>query len=576
MVSGTVYEAFQRTLARHGNREFLSILPETAQHYGIQARSYTYAQATDEIAALARRYATAGLRTGHRVGLMLENRPAMFFHWLALNSLGVSAVPLNPDWREAELEYVVGHSEMVAAIVPPTRVDELRRAAARMDHQLAVGTEDGWTAEVGATGDDRAEAGRRRAAVTGTAPAAVAREAVAPAADAGAPTPGAVATAPWVNTECALLYTSGTTGRPKGCVLTNEYFLLAGTWYAGLGGLCQLHEGAERLITPLPMTHMNAMACSTMAMLLTGGCIIPLDRFHPRTWWASVRQSQATVLHYLGVMPAMLLGSEPSASDKEHRIRFGFGAGVSPRLHAAFEERFAFPLIEAWAMTETGCAAAIIASHEPRKIGTACFGRPSSQMNYRVVTTENKDAAPGEHGELWVRSAGDHPRRGFFSEYLKDPEATAQAWEGGYFHTGDIVFVDTDGDFHFVDRKKNVIRRSGENISAVEVEGVLLQHPRIASVGVAAVPDEVRGDEVMACVVPRGPVEDPPALARELVELCLQKLAYFKAPGYIAFCEKLPLTPTEKIQRARLGELARERVGSRGTLDLRSMKKRAP
>jgi len=99
MVSGTVYEAFQRTLARHGQREFLSILAETAQHYGIAARNYTYAQAADEVATLARRYARVGLGTGHRVGLMLENRPAMFFHWLALSSLGVSAVPLNPDWR---------------------------------------------------------------------------------------------------------------------------------------------------------------------------------------------------------------------------------------------------------------------------------------------------------------------------------------------------------------------------------------------------------------------------------------------------------------------------------------------
>lgn len=543
MVNGTVYEAFQRTLARHGDREFLSVLPETAHHYGIEARSYTYSEATGEIATLAKRYAAAGLITGHRVGLMLENRPAMFFHWLALNSLGVSAVPLNTDWREAELQYVIAHSEMVAAIVPAARVEELRSAAERIGNRLTVGTEDTLH---GVVDGDRGVA------------------------------PMATASPPDINTECALLYTSGTTGRPKGCVLTNEYFLGAGAWYVGIGGLCALQEGAERLLTPLPMTHMNAMACSTMAMLLTGGCIIPVDRFHPRTWWDSVRRSKATVLHYLGVMPAMLLGSEASSDDKEHRVRFGFGAGVSPRLHAAFEQRFGFPLVEAWAMTETGCAAAIIASHEPRKIGTACFGRPSDKVQFRVVTAEGNDAAAGEHGELWVRAAGDNPRRGFFREYLKDPEATAQAWQGGYFHTGDIVFVDADGDFHFVDRKKNVIRRSGENISAVEVEGVLLQHPRIASVGVAAVPDDVRGDEVMACVVPRGAVENPCELARELVEFCLQKLAYFKAPGYIAFCDRLPLTATEKIQRAQLGELARERVALSSTLDLRSLKKRAP
>lgn len=544
MLSGTVHDAFQRTLARHGDREFLSILPETAQHYGIEARSYTYAEAAEEIASLAQRYAAGGLRALHRVGLMLENRPAMFFHWLALNSLGVSAVPLNADWREAELEYVIGHSEIVAAIVPPARVDDLRRAAARTGQPLSVGTEGQMGPAIGAEDN--------RSALNATAISGGLDE----------------------NTECALLYTSGTTGRPKGCVLTNEYFLCAGDWYANIGGLCRLEEGAERLLTPLPMTHMNAMACSTMVMLLTGGCIIPLDRFHPRTWWNSVRESRATVLHYLGVMPAMLLGAEPSASDQQHRIRFGFGAGVSPRLHAAFEDRFGFPLVEAWAMTETGCAAAIIASNEPRKIGTACFGRPSSKIDCRVVTPEGNNASAGEHGELCVRSSGERPRRGFFREYLKDPEATSRAWQGGYFHTGDIVFVDADGDFHFVDRKKNVIRRSGENISAVEVEGVLLQHPRIAGAGVAAVPDDVRGDEVMACVVARGCVEDQPALARELVEFCLQKLAYFKAPGYIAFCDRLPLTATEKIQRARLGELARQRVGLAGTQDLRSMKKR--
>src|SRR5581483_264207 len=223
-------------------------------------------------------------------------------------------------------------------------------------------------------------------------------------------------------------------------------------------------------------------------MLLTGGCIIPLDRFHPHTWWDSVRHSQATVLHYLGVMPAMLLGTEPSQLDRQHRVRFGFGAGVSARLHAAFEERFGFPLIEAWAMTETGAGAVVIANHEPRKVGTACVGRPSDKVQYRVLTSEEKDAAPGEPGELWVRSSCERPHFGFFSEYLKDPEQTAEVWRKGFFHTGDIVFVDVDGDLHFVDRKKNVIRRSGENISAVEVEGVLLQHPRIASVGVAAVP----------------------------------------------------------------------------------------
>jgi len=541
MVHGTVYSAFQRSVERYRNLDFLCVLAETAQHYGIPARTFSYGEAAAEVSTLIRHYARVGLGPGHRVGLMLENRPAMFFHWLALNSLGVSAVPLNRDWREAELEYVIGHSEIVAAVVPESRVEEVRRAA---------------------------QGASRDVPVTPPALDELAEVSASPA----------LTSEPDVRTECALLYTSGTTGRPKGCVLTNEYYLWAGTWYAELGGLCRLEEGRERLLTPLPMTHMNAMAFSTMVMLLTGGCIIPVDRFHPRTWGESVRSSQATLLHYLGVMPAMLLGMEAAPSDRRHSIRFGFGAGVSPRLHAAFEERFGFPLVEAWAMTETGAGAVIIANREPRKVGTACFGRPSALVDYRILTAEGIPASPGQQGELWVRSKAERPQFGFFREYLKDAQASSEAWREGYFHTGDIVFADEDGDLHFVDRKKNVIRRSGENISAVEVESVLLQHPRIVSVGVAAVPDEVRGDEVMACVVPRGILrrEEEIALARELVDCCLQKLAYFKAPGFVAFCEQLPLTTTEKIQRARLSELARELAGGNGVIDLRSMKKRNP
>ena len=539
MVTGTVYDAFLRTVERHYDRDFLCVLPDTARHYDIEAQTFSYRQAAGEIAELAGKYRRAGLRHGHRAGLMLENRPAMFFHWLALNSLGVSVVPLNSDWREAELAYVIGHSELAVAVIPAPRERDLKSAAALAGRVVIV-----------------------------TSPCLDNLPSVATAA--------LNDSEPDVRSECALLYTSGTTGRPKGCVLANEYFLWAGTWYAQLGGLCRLDEGVERLLTPLPMTHMNAMACSTMAMLLTGGCIVPLDRFHPSTWWECVKTSRATVVHYLGVMPAMLLGAATSSADRSHSVRFGFGAGVSPRLHAAFEKRFGFPLVEAWAMTETGAGAVVIANHEPRKVGSACFGKPSALVEFRIVTEDGADVPRGRQGELWVRSAAGRPQYGFFREYLKDPQATADVWTDGYFHTGDIVFADEDGDLHFVDRKKNVIRRSGENISAVEVEGVILQHPAVAGVGVAAVPDDVRGDEVMACVMPRSTLseEERSALARELVEFCLQRLAYFKAPGFVAFCEHLPLTATEKIQRARLSELAREFVSTGRALDLRGMKKR--
>jgi acyl-CoA synthetase (AMP-forming)/AMP-acid ligase II len=533
----TVAGAFRAAAARYGGRPFLHVSPDTAQRYGIAEQTFTYGQALQRMEELALRYARAGYGHGHRVGLLLENRPAFFFHWLALNGLGTSVVPINADLRSAELEYLIEHSEIALAVTLPERAASLREAAAARRRRLATTEPD--ATEVPAAVDAPPKAG-----------------------------------APDANTECGLLYTSGTTGRPKGCVLPNEYYLYAGLWYNRMGGLCALREGEERLLTPLPMVHVNAMAFSTPAMILAGGCVIPLDRFHPGTWWRSVRESRATIVHYLGVMPAMLLGAPPSREDRRHEVRFGFGAGVDKTLHAAFEERFGFPLVEGWAMTETGAGAVVMANREPRHVGTACFGRPARQVEVRVVDAADRDVAPGEPGELLVRAAGERPRFGFFREYLKDPAATAEVWAGGWFHTGDVVRGDESGYLYFIDRRKNVIRRSGENIAAVEVEGVLRQHASVANVGVAAVPDLVRGDEVMACVVPAQPVADPRAAAEALVRHCLARLAYYKAPGYVAFCDALPLTATQKIQRGELKALAHERLERRDCVDTRHLKKR--
>ncbi|HEY0294712.1 MAG TPA: AMP-binding protein [Bordetella sp.] len=539
MSAKTVYEAFRDTTAKWGKNPFLCTLPETAEAYGIEAGELSYDDAFATIERLRGAYAVAGYGHGHRVGLLLENRPAFFLHWFALNALGVSVVPINIDLRAAELEYLIGHSELILAVALPGRHASLQEAAQRAGRALRTMTPD---------------------------------EAPPPALTA-APLAGS----PDDRTECALLYTSGTTGRPKGCILPNEYFLHCGRWYANIGGLCTLRAGVERMLTPLPLVHMNAMACSTLAMVVTGGCLIILDRFHPKTWWDSVRRSRATVLHYLGVMPAILMKAAPGPGDRDHAIRFGFGAGVERSLHAEFENRFGFPLLEAWAMTETGNGAVIIASKEPRFVGTSSIGTQEPDVEVRIVADSGAEAAPGEPGELLVRHAGAKPQFGFFAGYLKDPEATAEVWAGGWFHTGDIVRRDADGMIRFVDRKKNVIRRSGENISAVEVETILLTHPLVKAVAVAAVPDAIRGDEVLACIVPEttpASREAMEAAARELVTWSLGELAYYKVPGYVAFVDALPLTPTNKIQRGEMKKLAPELVGQPACVDTTALKKR--
>ena len=539
----TVYEAFRASAQASPEAPFLRIATDPAQRFGIEPGALTYGATLQEAERLASIYRAANLGPGCRAALLLGNRPEFFLHWLALNAIGVSVTPLNPDWGTAEIQHVLDHSGAALAVAEAHRRKALDDISMRLPQPPTVAD---LTMEQ-------------------LAPDAIHRGSQ------GHPPAGA-------ETECALLYTSGTTGKPKGCVLPNEYFLWCGEWYGRLGGLCELRPGEDCLLTPLPMHHMNAMACSSMAMLMTGGCIAPLDRFHPSSWWASVHEAGATIVHYLGVMPAMLLERDPDPLDAGHRVRFGFGAGVSAAHHARFERRFGFPLVEAWAMTETGSAAAIIANAEPRKVGAACFGRPPPEVDWRILNDAGEDCAPNEAGELLVRRAGKQPRFGFFREYLHDPQATEAAWEGGYFHTGDLVCQDQDGLLHFIDRKKNLIRRSGENIAAVEVEAAIAEHPQVATVGVAAVQDPMRGDEVMALVIPK-PALKPGAdeeanLARSIVAHCRQRLAYYKAPGYVAFCKRLPLTATEKLQRADLKALARARLAAGTCVDTRDLKRR--
>jgi acyl-CoA synthetase (AMP-forming)/AMP-acid ligase II len=478
----TVFSAFEQTAGAHSSRSFLLAYPQRTE--------LTYGAALERVAAIAARYRSRGYAKGHRVGLKLQNGPEFLLHFLALNSLGASVLPLNPDYRQAELDYVLAHSEAGSVI-----------DATMLDHP---------------------------------------------------PPPGKAVGAE----ECALLYTSGTTGKPKGCLLSDFYFLGVGRRYVEEGGLCAIRDGEERLITPLPLFHMNALAVSTTAMILKAGCVVQLDRFHPKTWWRDVVDSRATIAHYLGVMPAILLKDE--SFQGKTQVRFGYGANANPKDHAAFEERFGFPLIEAWAMTETGSGAIVAASREPRHVGTRCFGFPKDDLDIRIE----------DGGELLVRQKGADPRRGFFSGYLKDEKATADAWRDGWFHTGDAVRRGPDGALHFVDRLKNIIRRSGENIAALEVEAVLGGHPHIQSVAVIAAPDPVRDEEVMACVVSKERTREN---AISIQDWCLDRLSYFKAPGIVAFIDELPVTSTNKVQKAKLSDFT---FDPSTRFDLRDRKRR--
>lgn len=541
-LQGTVFAVFSDTAARYPEHPFLLVPASACAAYSEEPLSYSYAQALREVRLLERAYAASGLVAGTRVALLLENRPAFFFHWFALNALGVSVVPINPEYRTSETAYLLEHSKAVAAVVVGERAQQVQSAIQTFGLRISL-VEEVAVAKGGLPrlpGPKREAGSRRRMA------------------------------------ECALLYTSGTTGKPKGCMLSNDYYIRAGVRYANRGGHVVVDPGKARVLTPLPLFHMNAMAGSTMGMVVSGGCVIQLDRFHPRTWWRDVAATRATGVHYLGVMPAILLRMPPVPEERAHCVRYGSGANVEPEHHAPFEARFGFPLIEGWAMTETGSGGVISADREPRHVGTRCFGKPDPQIEVRLVDDQGRDVPDGKPGELLVRQAGADPRQGFFSGYFEDEAATATGWAEGWWHSGDMVRRGPDGSLYFVDRKKNVIRRGGENISALEVETVLLRHPSVAHVAVTGVRDDLRGEEVLAFIVSAESGGKPStATAEAIVRWALDQITYYKVPGWVSFVERLPVTPTQKVLRGELRTLAEQALKDDACHDLRALKKRS-
>ncbi|MEM7524481.1 MAG: AMP-binding protein, partial [Pseudomonadota bacterium] len=361
--SETVWDAFTATAKARPDAPFFCVPARAGRGYAPEGFELTYGEAAAKAQALAAQFLAKGYGPGARVALMLDNRPEHVITQLALYAAGASRTPVNPDYTDDELSYLLSHSEADLIVALPHNIDMARRVAGALDRSACLF-------------NDLADA-------------------PANAAERSGPTGRGA--------ETELIYTSGTTGRPKGCVIDNDYHFAVGLWYAGLGGRISLRQGQERLFVPLPLFHVNAGINTFTAMILTANCLIMPDRFHAGTWWRDLAETRATGFHYLGLIPPVLMKRPPEPAETGHNARFGLGAGVDPQIHQAFEARFGVPMVEVWGMTETG---RFLADHEePRRIDTRAFGRPRAEMEARIEDEKGGEAPYGAPGELVVRCA---------------------------------------------------------------------------------------------------------------------------------------------------------------------------
>jgi crotonobetaine/carnitine-CoA ligase len=336
------------------------------------------------------------------------------------------------------------------------------------------------------------------------------------------------------------MFTSGTTGPSKGAVLPHNYALNMAGIVSEIGG----YGPSDCLYNALPLFHGNAKLLSTMPALASGARMALAERFSAGQFWDDVRRYGATEFNYIGGVLQILLKAEPRADDADNPLRLLFGAGATPGVYEEFERRFAVTLLEGYGMSEIGLP--LLSTLAERKPGTC--GKPYRDYEVKLVDDDGEEVEDGAPGELLVR-----PKRpwSMLLGYYNMPQKTAEAWQDLWFHTGDSLRRDRDGFYVFVDRKKDAIRRRGENISSWEVEHIVVSHPAVAECAAVPVRSDLGEDDVMVCIVRRpGAALSAPDLAAWSAE----RMARFMVPRYVRFVERLPKTPTERVQKYLLRE----------------------
>jgi len=468
-------------------------------------RRWTYADTLDRVRSRAQALRNLGVKQGDHVLVWLPNGPECLATWFAVNYLGAVYVPLNTAYRGGVLEHAIGLSDATVGVVHAELLSRMSTVnlAALATVVVLHGRPDTMLPGVTLHGAEALDA-----------------------------TPGALdlarPVAPW-DPQC-VIYTSGTTGPSKG-VLTSYVQLHE-------SGTCMpLATHDDRFLVTLPLFHAGC-TIGIYRMLTLGGSIVLVGGFSTDAFWKTVVENRVTSFLLLGVMAGFLMKRATQGDERTEHLKWVLAVPLDDD-GIAFGKRFGVQVVTAYNMTETSTP--LISELNPTLVGSC--GTPRAGVEVRLVDENDCEVPVGQVGELVART--DMPWS-MNSGYYKNPEATARAWRNGWFHTGDAFRRDEGGNYFFVDRMKDAIRRRGENISSFEVEAEVCAHPAVREAAAVAVPSEIAEDEVLVAVsLAQGVTLDP----AELIAFLRPRMAHFMIPRYVRIVDDLPKTPTQKVQK---------------------------
>ncbi len=474
-------------------------------------RRYTYREFDRAVNRTARLLASVGIEKGDVISLLMPNCVEYIVAYFACFKLGALAGPINSLLKSQEIAYVINNSEAKAILINSEflpRIEEIDAELPHLRHVIMFDDEAKVTEEF-AEDDEK------------LAPVNLGPE-----------------------DEAIIIYTSGTTGKPKGCLLTHANLIANARQITRWLGFTE----SDRLLTIMPLFHMNAVSVTTMTPLYAGASTVVSPKFSASRFWQIISDYEITSFGSVATMLSMLLSTYPNGVPeglKTDQLRFAMcgSAPVPAEVLKKFEETFNCLVVEGYGLSESTCRSTFNPPDERRRPGSC--GMPIGN-EMKVVDDDDREVPDGTLGEIVLR--GENILKGYF----KNPEATAQAFRNGWFHTGDVGYRDADGFFYIVDRKSDMIIRGGENIYPREIDEVLYRHSAVASAAAIGVPDELYGEEVAAFVVLK---KDASATEDEIIKFCRERLADYKCPKSVRFVEDIPKGPTGKLLKRELVKL---------------------